>query len=289
MSAILFGLMRLIQPLPLGLLAAIGNVVGLIVYGLVAERRRVTRVNLARCFPELPEREREALARRHFQAFCRAFIERGILCWGRRERIASLIRLEGLENLERERGRPVILLAPHFVGLDMGFARLALEHDIAMLHSRQKDPRFEALLHDGRARFGRAKLYTRQDGVRASMVALREGALYYYLPDLDYGAKRAVFVPFFGVPAATVTGLSFVARETGARVVPCITTMLPGGAGYATRLYPAWDAFPGADDAADARRMLAFIEERVREAPEQYYWLHKRFKTRPAGEPRFYD
>jgi len=289
MSALVFGLLRLLQGLPLALLAGIGNAVGMLAYGLIGERRRVARINLSKCFPELPAAQRERLARAHFRAFCRAFIERGILCWGPRERIAAIVRIEGIEHLERVRDRPVILLAPHFVGLDMGFARLALEHDVAMLHSRQKDPRFEALLSKARGRFGRARLYTRQDGVRASLVALREGALYYYLPDLDYGANRAVFVPFFGVPAATVTGLSFVARETGARVVPCITTMLPGGAGYVVRFHPAWEHFPGDNEVDDARRMLAFIEDRVREAPEQYYWLHKRFKTRPPGELRFYD
>ena len=289
MSRLVFALMRLVHRLPLAALAALGNLCGAIAFRLIGERREVTRINLAKCFPQLSPAARERLARAHFRAFCRAFVERAILRWGSRERIAALVKLEGLEHLEQARGGPVILLAPHFVGLDMGFARLALEHDVAMLHSRQKDPRFEDLLHASRARYGRARLYTRQDGVRASLAALREGALYYYLPDLDYGPKHTVFVPFFGVPAATVTGLSFVARESGARVVPCVTRMLPGGGGYVARFYPAWDDFPGSDERADARRLLAFIEQRVREMPEQYYWLHKRFKTRPPGEARFYD
>jgi KDO2-lipid IV(A) lauroyltransferase len=111
---------------------------------------------------------------------------------------------------------------------------------------------------------------------------------YYYLPDMDLGRSSAVFVPFFGVPAATVTGLSDLARLAGAAVVPCVTRMLPGGGGYVARLYPPWPDFPSGDVAADARRMLAFIEERVLEMPEQYFWLHKRFKTRPEGEARFY-
>jgi KDO2-lipid IV(A) lauroyltransferase len=288
MSGLVFWLVRLVHGLPLALLAALGNAVGALAFALIPERRAVARINLARCFPALPAAERERLARAHFRAFCRAFIERGILWWSPRERIAKLVRVEGVEHLERVRSSPVVVLAPHFVGLDMAFTRLSLDHDIAMLHARQKDPRFERLLRHGRARFGRARLYTRQDGVRASLAALREGALYYYLPDLDYGPKYAVFVPFFGVPAATVTGLSFVARETGARIVPCVTTMLPGGAGYVARFYPAWEDFPGSDERRDARRLLAFIEERVREMPEQYYWLHKRFKTRPPGEARFY-
>ena len=285
MSRVIFGLLWCVHWLPLWMMSRIGSLAGRVAYRLVAERRRVTLVNLEKCFPALTPAAREQLAQAHWRAFVRAFVERSILWWGSRGRVARTVRLEGLEHAA---GGRVILLAPHFVGLDMGFTRIALERDVAMLHSRQKDPRFERLLHRGRSRFGRAWLYTRQQGVRASLKALESGALYYYLPDLDYGAHRAVFVPFFGVPAATVTGLSFIARETGARVVPCVTRMLPGGEGYVTRFYPAWKDFPGSDPAADARRMNAFIEDRVREMPEQYYWMHKRFKTRPEGEARFY-
>jgi len=285
MSQLVFGLMWLARFLPNGALARLGEAAGALAFHLIPERRRVTRINLEKCFPEMTAAARERLARAHFRAFVRAFVDRAILWWGSRERVMRTVRLEGLEHLaEHER---VILFAPHFVGLDMGFTRIGLERGIAMLHSRQKDPRFERLLHRGRSRFGNAALFTRQDGLRASLRALQAGALYYYLPDLDYGAKHALFVPFFGVPAATITGLSFVASETGARVLPCVTRMLPGG-GYVTRIYPAWEGFPGPDAGADARRMNAFIEERVAEMPEQYYWMHKRFKTRPEGEARFY-
>ena len=277
--------MYLVHFLPLGVLAAIGNVVGAVAFWLIPERRKVTRINLQKCFPHLAYEERERLARAHFRAFCRSFIERAILWWAPRERIERLVRVEGLENLPK--GARTIVFAPHFVGLDATLSRLSLDFPVAMMYSRQKDPRFEALLYRGRTRFG-GQMFPRQAGVKAGLAAIESGALYYYLPDLDYGPKRSVFVPFFGVPAATVTGLSYISRETGAAVVPCVTRMLPGGAGYRATLYPAWKDFPSGDDVADARRMLAFIEERVREMPEQYFWLHKRFKTRPAGEPRFY-
>jgi KDO2-lipid IV(A) lauroyltransferase len=157
---------------------------------------------------------------------------------------------------------------------------------MASMYSRQKDPRFDRMLYHGRSRFG-AALVSRQEGMRKALRLVRSGLFFYYLPDLDFGPRSALFVPFFGVPAATVPGLSYIARITGASVVPCVTRMLPGG-GYVTRLYPAWTDFPSGDDAADARRMNAFIEERVLEMPEQYHWLHKRFKTRPPGEPKFY-
>jgi KDO2-lipid IV(A) lauroyltransferase len=199
-----------------------------------------------------------------------------------------LVKIEGAEHLKT--GRPTIVFAPHFVGLDATLARLSLDFPLAMMYSRQKDPLFERLLYAGRTRFG-GRMFPRQAGVKEGLQAIASGALYYYLPDLDYGRNRAIFVPFFGVPAATVTGLSYSARSAGAAVVPCVTRMLPEG-GYAAKLYPAWTDFPrGEDEAsvyADTRRMLAFIEERVLEMPEQYFWLHKRFKTRPEGEQRFY-
>ena len=285
MSRIVFGFMYAVHFLPLALVAAIGNAVGTVAFWLIPERRKVTRINLEKCFPELKKAEREKLARSHFRAFCRSFVERGILWWAPRRRIERLVRVEGLDNLPK--GKRIILFAPHFVGLDATLLRLSLERPVAMMYSRQKDPRFEALLYRGRTRFG-GQMFPRQAGVKEGLRAIESGALYYYLPDLDYGPKRSVFVPFFGVPAATVTGLSYIARQTQAVVVPCVTRMLPGGAGYQARLYPPWTDFPSGDDVADARRMLAFVEERVREMPEQYFWLHKRFKTRPPGEARFY-
>jgi Kdo2-lipid IVA lauroyltransferase/acyltransferase len=154
-------------------------------------------------------------------------------------------------------------------------------------YSRQKDAFLDAVIYRGRTRFG-GEVFPRQAGLRPALRAIKAGAMYYYLPDMDLRPKRQLFVPFFGVPAATVTGLSYIARLTGAAVVPCVTRMLPGGGGYVVRLYPAWNDFPSGDEVADARRMVAFIEERVREMPEQYLWMHKRFKSRPQGEAEFY-
>src|SRR5262245_16589110 len=276
--------MWLVRFLPLSILSRIGSGVGAIVFWLIPERRRVTRINLEKCFPHKSGAEREKLARAHFRAFCRAFVEQGILWWSPRERIEALVRLEGLEHLENT-GKTIVF-APHFVGFEATLSRLGLDFPVAMMYSRQKDPVFEARLIAGRTRFGGVML-PRQAGIKSGIELIESGKLYYYLPDLDFGPKRSVFVPFFGVPAATVTGLAYIARTTGAAVVPCVTRMLPGG-GYVATFYPAWRDFPSGDDVADARRMMAFVEERVQEMPEQYFWLHKRFKTRPPGEARFY-
>jgi KDO2-lipid IV(A) lauroyltransferase len=132
------------------------------------------------------------------------------------------------------------------------------------------------------------ELFSRQQGIRPLVKAMRRGLPFYYLPDMDFGSRDSIFVPFFDVPAATITGLSRIAHLAGAVVVPAVTRQLAGDAGYELRFYPAWENFPSENVEADTRRMNAFIEERVREMPEQYYWLHKRFKTRPPGEAKFY-
>ena len=274
--------------LPLQVLARIGEAAGAILYFLGGERRHICLTNLARCLPEMPEAERVALAKAHFRAFGRSVLERSILWWAPRARVMRLVRIVGLERIRALKGKPLVLLAPHFVGLDAGCTRLTCEIDIAGIYSKQKNRVFDALLLSGRTRFGRQRAISRQEGVRPALAALKEGIPFYYLPDQDYGPREAIFVPFFAASAATITGLSRLTRLSGARVLPCVTRMLPGGAGYELVCHPVWENFPSDDDAADARRMNAFIEERVREMPEQYFWTHKRFKTRPPGEAKWY-
>lgn len=281
-------LIWLLRFLPLALLAPLGRLVGMALYPLARERRRVTLKNLELCFPEWSEVKRRAVARRHFQAFARSFLEHGILWWASRRRVLELVRVEGIEHWQAVRGRPVILFAPHFVALDMGGIRITAEYRLVSVYSHQKNAAFDAALYRGRTRFVMPELYSRQEGIRPVVRAMRRGLPFYYLPDMDFGSRDSVFVPFFGVAAATITGLARIARLADAVVVPAVTRQLPGAQGYELTFYPSWSDFPSGDDVADARRMNAFIEERVREMPEQYFWLHKRFKTRPPGEERFY-
>ncbi|MEK6663559.1 MAG: lipid A biosynthesis acyltransferase [Pseudomonadota bacterium] len=278
----------LLHFLPLLLLNPLGQGVGLLFYVLGRERREVARTNLRLCFPELSEPERERCVRQHFRAFGRSVLERGYLWWSSAARLKHLVRIEGETHWQAVRGKPVILLAPHFVGLDMGGSRLSIDVQVASMYSKQKNPLLDRLLLQGRRRFNTPRLFSRQDSVRSVVKAVRDGMPFYYLPDMDFGARDSIFVPFFGVLAATITGVSRLARLADARVVPAVTRQLPGGQGYVLTFYPAWENFPSEDVAADTRRVNAFIEERVLEMPEQYYWLHKRFKTRPAGEQRLY-
>ncbi|HZD21753.1 MAG TPA: lipid A biosynthesis acyltransferase [Burkholderiales bacterium] len=285
MSRVVLALMWLVHWLPLGVIAWIGNAVGVVLYWLIPERRRVTRINLAKCFPDMPEEQRERLARAAFRAFCRGFVDRAVLWWASPARLKRMVRVEGLEHLDAA-GPRVVLLAPHFAGIEAAGIRLSIDREMSTLYQHQKDPVVDRRLLAGRTRF-RSNIVSRQQGLRKVLRWINAGIPFYYLPDLDFGRKGTTFVPFFGVPAATAVGLSYIARTTRAAVVPCVARMLPAG-GYVAKLYPAWTDFPSGDEIADARRMMAFIEERVLEMPDQYHWLHKRFKTRPEGEARFY-
>ena len=274
--------------LPLGLQAAIGNGLGWLACFLTRRRKHIARRNLELCFPEKTASERRRLLRRNLQASIRAALEHGLLIWAPAGRLERLIRLEGREHLEACRGQPVILLAPHFVGLDMGGIRLSTEQKVASMYSWARNPVVDHYLLKSRSRFTEAVLASRHDGIQPLIKIIQSGLPFYYLPDQDYGPRGALFVPFFGVPAATMPGLSRIAKLAGAKVLPCVTRMLPAGAGYALAIEAPWENIPTDDLAADTRRMNEYIERRVLEMPEQYLWMHKRFKTRPPGEARFY-
>lgn len=287
MTRIWVALLWLLHWLPLPALAGLGEILGTLAYPMARERRQVTLTNLRLCFPGMTETEREVLARRHLQLVVRSMLERSLCWWASAARLRRLVRIAGLERLRGLEGKPLILLVPHFVGLDMCATRLALEINAASVYARQKkNPVFDQLLYHGRTRFGDQFILSRQEGMRPIVKALRAGRPLYYLPDMDYGRRDALFVPFFGVPAATIPGVSRLARLTGAAVLPCIARMLPHG--YVLDIREPWADFPGADVEADTLRMNAYIEGCVRDAPEQYYWVHKRFKTRPPGEARIY-
>jgi KDO2-lipid IV(A) lauroyltransferase len=259
---------------------------GCLLYACGRERRHVALTNLRLCFPEKTESERARLAKAHFIAFTRAILDRTLGWWASPARLKRTFRIHGEEWLHRDADRPTIILAPHFVGLDAGGTAVTMQVQLCSVYSNQKNPVFSQLLLRGRLRFNDPLLLSRQDGMRRILKALKDGYPFYYLPDLDFGPKESIFVPFFGVPAATITGVSRLARLTGARVLPCITRQVPDG--YETVIMPPLENFPGTSIEADTALINRFIEYQVLQMPEQYFWLHKRFKTRPAGEQRYY-
>jgi KDO2-lipid IV(A) lauroyltransferase len=290
LTRLALGVLWLLHFLPRSLLARLGEGIGLLLMTFGAERRMVVRTNLKLCFPQLDEAGRSRLARRHFMAAGRALADTTIAWWSSADRIRRLALVEGSEDFRSQLARgPVIVLAPHFVGVDILGIRLCMDYDATSMYSHQKDPFFDRFLVSRRTRFRPARLVSRQDGIKPVIRALREGLPFFFLPDMDFGPKDAVFVPFFGVATATVDALPRLAAITGAAVVP--VTIRQGqrpGEAYVVRFHPAWSNYPTGDLIADTRRMNAFIEQHVRDIPEQYYWLHKRFKTRPEGEEKFY-
>lgn len=246
----------------------------------------VVMTNLRLCFPDRSEGERETMARQHFIVFAQAFLDRTLGWWASKERLQRLIRIQGVDNLSDPEGRPIILLSPHFVGLDAGATRISMYVPGCTVYSRQKNQVLDKLLYDGRGRFTDTVMLSRKDGMRKIVKAMKDGYRFYYLPDMDFGPKESIFVPFFGVQAATIPALSRLVRLTGAKVVACITRQVRDG--YEVEVMPAWDNFPGESVEADTEFMNRFIESQVLRMPEQYYWVHRRFKTRPPGEQRFY-
>lgn len=291
MAARLFlGLLWLLHWLPLGLQAALGRGLGALLWRVGKSRRRIALRNLELCMPEKTPAEREAIARDLFGWLGRSFIERGLLWHASRERLKGLIQVEGDVQLAERSERPVMWLAPHFLGLDVaGIAILLYQNQpAASIYQTQSNPVLDAAVRAGRLRFGNAEIFSRSESAKPLMRAIKQGRAFFNLPDMDFGARDAAFVPFFGVPAATLLAPSRMARALNMVVQPVVAEMLPGGAGYKVRFLEPWTDFPTADAVADTERMNRWIEEEVRRNPSQYLWVHKRFKTRPEGEPGVY-
>ena len=288
MARLYIFILWLLHFLPLRVLAPTGAALGMLAYWLVGSRRRAGRVNLSLCFPELAADVRERLLRKHFRCFGRALVEAGIGWWSSPERLRRTVLIEGEEHIKAREGKPFILLVPHFVGIELEGLRITLDYRGGAVYVRQKDPYIDAFLKRKRERFAGTRMIARQEGVKTIVRFVATGRLFQLSPDMDLGRRESIFVPFFGVPAATVTALPRIAKLAGAVVLPFVVRQLEGGRGYVARCYPAWDDYPSDNAEHDVRRMNAFIEGCVREMPEQYLWTHRRFKTRPEGAPGYY-
>jgi len=289
-TRLLLAVLWLFHWLPLGLQARIGNGFGRLGHRVVSSRRKVALRNLELCFPELSSPEREHLGREHFRWLGRSLLERGLLWYASPERLKRLIRVEGDVHLAERSERPVMWLAPHFMGLDVAGASVLLfqKRKGISIYQRQSDPVMDAALRRGRLRLGNAEIFSRDQAGKALVRAIRKGDGFFNLPDMDFGTRDAAFVPFFGVPAVTLLAPSRLAKALNMVVQPVIGEILPGGQGYRVRFEEPWSDFPTDDPVADAARMNRWIEAEIRRNPAQYLWVHRRFKTRPPGEPSLY-
>ncbi len=280
-------LLWLLHFFPLCVLQGIASFLG----GLALHTRfsRTTRINLKYCFPELSLRERDVLARRHLSALIRSVLELGILWWSPSSRIQQLVQLKGLEHVPADTHRPIIFLTAHLVGLEMQGARMGMHFRGVGFFTPHKNRLIDQKIREARDRLGDVVMLDKRKGLRPLLRAMREGRHLYFLPDMDFGEKDSVFVPFFGIPAATVPTLPWLTKKTGALVIPCVCHQREGCSGYEVEFFPPWEDFPGQDEGSDLSRMNAFIEMQARRFPDQYFWSHKRFRTRPeANAPYFY-
>ncbi len=276
--------------LPLAWQAACGRALGALLWRVAGSRRRITLRNLELCFPEKAPQERERIAREVFTWFSRSVLERGLLWFAPPARLRRLIHLEGDWQFADRHEGAVMWLVPHFVGLDVaGVAvQLNIRRGLASIYQAQSNQVIDAAMRRARLRHGNTAIFSRAEGARPLVKAVRQGFGFFNLPDMDFGGRDAEFVSFFGVPASTLVAPSRMARSLGMTVQPVVARLLPGGRGYSVRFLPPWTDFPTDDPVADTRRMNAWIEEEVLACPQQYFWVHKRFKTRPQGEPSVY-
>jgi KDO2-lipid IV(A) lauroyltransferase len=280
-------LLRVLGYLPLSWLRALGAALGVLLLFVIPSRRRVVQTNLRLCFPHLSEVERGVLMRQTFVYFAQAWLDRSWLWHRSAECIQKRVQLSG-EVAALSAETPTVLFAPHFMGLDVGWTALTMSLPLhfTTIFTPQSNAAVDAWVAKGRQRFGQVRLFRREDGVKPIVAALRQNELLYLLPDMNFGPSESIFVPFYGEPAATVPSLSRFAKLGRARVVPVITRMTDMG--YEVVVHSAWNDFPTDDAAADTAIMNQRLEVFINAMPAQYFWVHKRFKTRPPGSPELY-
>lgn len=280
-------LMRVSAFLPLSWVRALGWMLGWVLYGVVRSRRHVVQTNLRLCFPELDATQLRDLSRRVFVRVSQAWLDRGWLWHGAPDKVRSRLKITGAVG-QLTGSDPVVIFAPHFVGMDAGGTAITqqLPCHITSIYTNQSNKEVDAWIRRGRLRFGSLRLFGRADGVKTIIASLRRGEPLYLLPDMNFGSHESLFVPFYGISAATVPSLSRFARLGRAKVVPVVTRMTSWG--YEVQVLPAWSNFPSDDQVADTALMNARLQTYIDAMPDQYYWVHKRFKDRPPGEPDLY-
>jgi KDO2-lipid IV(A) lauroyltransferase len=278
------GLLRLIVMLPQPQRMAIGRFFGRRMYGLLRTRRHVVLRNLEICFPDKPSEERLKLAMQHFESLGMGVVELGMSWWCSNAELNRLIEGTGIEHIlaALDKGNGAILLSAHFSSTEITGRHVAqLVPPLAAMYRASKNPLTDQIMRRIRKQTV-AELITK-DSIRSLLKTLKKNRAVWYAADQAYDRRGTVLANFFGEPATTNTATSQIARISGAAIVPYFPVRLPNGTGYRYEVLPALEDFPGADPQTDAERLNRLLEERILIAPEQYYWVHRRFKNRPEG------
>lgn len=281
-------LMRGLAALPGSWRVALGNGLGGLMFKLAKRRKSIARTNLNICFPNLPLHEREILLKRNFKASGRGLVET-MSCWfsdlkPQQENCVVL----GKENLDAavDKGKGVILLSFHMTSLEIGGGLIANQYPVQGIYKTNRNPLIEKVMREGRLRYASSMID--RNNVRATIRALRNKQIIWYATDQNYGGKTSVFVPFFGTLASTITATTKYAKMTGATVIPFTQKRLEKPDCYELTLHPAFENFPGKNEVEDATVINQFLENYLKKQPEDYMWLHQRFRSRPEGEPPIY-
>jgi Kdo2-lipid IVA lauroyltransferase/acyltransferase len=289
-TRLVIALLWLVHHLPVSWQSALGAVLGRVLHALAGSRRRIALRNVELCLPELDVPARAALVREHFRWLGRSLLERGLLWYAPRERLERLIEVVGDVHLADRTEGPVMWLVPHFMALEAAATAVQLFQSRrgATVYQPQSNAIFDAAMRAGRERFGNSVLFSRHDSAKQLVRAIRQDKLgFFNLPDMDFGIRDAAFVPFFGVPAATLLAPARMAKLLGMTIQPVVARMREDG-GWIVTFHEPWQGWPTDDALADTKRLNEWIEAEVRRLPAQYLWVHKRFKTRPEGEPTLY-
>jgi KDO2-lipid IV(A) lauroyltransferase len=285
----IFGLLRLVTLLPYRVELALGRLLGRIISLTTGSaRHRVVDINLARCFPEKSPSERQRIKSACYQNIGVSLIEMAICWWWPAEKLKKLVEIEGREHLDEalESGRGVILLTGHFTSLEIGARLLALYLPVQVMYRTQRNPMFDSYLYTRRS--GYFVNAVSRKNTRQLIKGIKNGVPTWYAPDQDFRRERNVFAPFMGIATATITASSRLAQSSGAAMLPYYPQRKTDGSGYILRIGEALEGFPSGDDLEDATRINQSIEHYVRLQPDNYMWIHQRFKTRPPGEAPFY-
>ncbi len=282
------GLYRLLIFLPYRWQLKLGKLAGNLLYRLPIASKTHARTNIKLCYPEYDEQQREALLRANFQSLGIAIFETGMGWWASNKRLRKLAHVSGAEHFHRAQaqGKGIIVLGAHFTCLELVGRLFSQYSDFAVIYRNPKHPLLSRLITDAR-RPHYSGLFKRND-IRGIVKCIQSGVYFWYSPDIDPGRQRGIFAPFFGYPAYTLTATSRLAKLANAVVLPVSHYRRDDGNGYDLIVHPALDNFPSEDIEADTHRVNQTVENMVREKPEQYLWLYRRFKTRPQGEERFY-
>ena len=281
--------MIMLAYLPYPLQLWIGRALGILFYHVGHYRRHITQTNIKLCFPQLDATAQKKLVRDIFIANGIGIVESAMGWWRDARMWKSRTTFIGLEHLEKakQEGKGVLLIGAHFSTLDLAGRLLSLVTDFSVTYRDNKNPLFDAVMKARRARYTKKVLH--RNDLRGIVRSLKNGEVVWYAPDQDYGKKNYVFAPFFGVQAATITGTSRLAKINNSAVLFVAHHRNTDGSGYTLEFTKPIEDFPSGNDVADATRINNIIEHYIRKQPDQYLWLHRRFKTRPPGEARPYS